>query len=1135
MTAARFPDVPGGYPFPRLELEVLDLWRRQRIFERTLEQHAGGEPFVFFEGPPTANNTPHVGHVLTRVVKDLFPRFQTMRGRPVRRKAGWDTHGLAVEIEVEKRLGLAGKKDIEQLVPGDRTASIAAFNRACLDSVMTYERQWRAMTERFGYWIDLDDAYFTYSNRYVESVWSAIRALHDRRLLYEGHKSQPYCARCGTTLSSHEVAQNYRDIDDPSIWVLFPARPGRRLATEGGGSWVVPDNLALLAWTTTPWTMPGHSGLAVHPDILYRVVEHPGRPGALLLFADAIEVAIPCEVERDGKRERLDLRDLPAVVRIRGSELAGLRYDRPYRTEPHDARSDPTPYGAPPSDADGWLVVPADYVTTTDGTGLVHTAPAFGADDHQTGLKYGLPLFRTIEPNGRVADRRGIEALAGLWFKDADREVLRDLKERGLLLHHERYRHAYPFCWRCDTPLLQYATESWFVRTTALRDALVERNREIRWRPEAIGSGRFGNWLEGVVDWALSRRRYWGTPLPLWKCDGCPQTFVAGSFEELFAESGRPRPADLYDREVFDPHRPAIDEITWKCYACDGGVFRRVEDVLDAWFDSGSMPFAQDHRLVHADAPPELALAPGAFRPADFISEAVDQTRGWFYTLHVLAVALFDRPAFESCIVLGHVNDDQGRKMSKRLGNVVDPMQVVEETGADALRWYFYVNDPEQNSRFSARLVREAAQSFLLPLWNALSFFTIYANLDGWRPGGAPAIPLAQREDLDRWILWRLDELVGDTGAAKDSVTGWLEEFAIAPAARKIEGFLDDLTNWYIRRSRERFWSAGSEDARAKESAYQTLHQVLTTLARLVAPFTPFVAEKLHEHLVRSLDSAAPASVHLEAWPEPQGVLESLDSEHRDELLRLVAAMGVAQRIVGLARAARSTHNLKTRQPLSSMVLVFSAEARRIEIRDQVERVSDIVLDEVNVKEIRWAERRGEFVRHEVRPNFRVLGKKLGKRMKAVQAALAAADGDALADALERDGHISVEVDGEAIALAGEDLEVRLIEKEGLATAHDRELLVALDTHLTPELVAEGRAREVVNRIQAARKEAGLDYADRIRVRYRAAPELEAAIAAHRDWIGGETLTVEWLPAGDAELAATEVDGHELAFAISSV
>jgi isoleucyl-tRNA synthetase len=1136
MTGAKFPAVPGGFPFPALEREVLARWREQRIFERTLEATRGGAPFVFFEGPPTANNAPHVGHVMTRVVKDLFPRFRTMRGEHVARKAGWDTHGLPVEIEVEKRLGLSGKKDIEQLVPGDRGASIARFNAACLESVMTYERQWRAMTERFGYWIDLDDAYFTYSNRYIESVWWAIRTLHDKGLLYEGHKSQPYCARCGTTLSSHEVAQNYRDVDDPSIWVLFPVRPGQHLRTAEGASFETPAGFHLLAWTTTPWTMPGHAGMAVHPALVYRAVELPDRPGVLALFADAIEAAIPYEVERDGKRERLDLRTLPARVRFRGRDLAGLRYDRPYRVAPADAPAETTAFDPAPSDQAGWPVVAADYVTATDGTGLVHTAPAFGADDHQTGLEYGLPLFRTVEPNGRIAERAGLEQLAGLWFKDADKEVVRDLRQRGLLLHTERHRHSYPFCWRCDQPLLQYATESWFVETTALRDRLVEKNREIGWRPEAIGSGRFGNWLEGVVDWALSRRRYWGTPLPIWKCDGCPQTFIAGSFEELFAQAGLKLPADPYDRRQFDPHRPFVDDLTWPCYACGEGTFRRVEDVADAWFDSGSMPFAQHHYT----GSPLRARENGALRvafnpdprhaqlagfPASFISEAIDQTRGWFYTLHVLAVALFDSVAFENCIVLGHVNDEQGRKMSKRLGNVVDPMTVVEETGADALRWYFYVNDPEQNSRFSAKLVREAAQSFLLPIWNALSFFTIYANLDEWTPGKTRDFQIGERPDLDRWLLLRLDQLI-------EEVTRQLEHYAVAPAARAIADYLDDLTNWYIRRSRDRFWSGAEGPSTDKEAAYQTLYEVLTSLARLVAPFTPFVAEKIHEHLVRSQDPSAPESVHLEAWPEKRGWLDQLSKVHRNEALRLVQAMSLAKRVVGLARAARASHDLKTRQPLPSMVLVFASEVFGVDVKDHVERVRELILDEVNVKEVRWAERRGDFVTHEVRPNFRVLGKKLGGRMKAVQAALAAADGDALAEALEATGKVVLDLEGGVVELGTEDLEVRLLEKEGLATAGDRELLVVLDTRLTPELIAEGRAREVVNRLQTARKDAGLDYADRVRVLYRAAPELEQAIEAWRDWIAGETLTVAWAPLEGTATVDSEVDGLELAFEI---
>jgi isoleucyl-tRNA synthetase len=1127
MKTPRFPRVPAGYPFPQLEAEVLDRWRRENVFARSVEKNRGADEFTFFEGPPTANNTPHVGHVLTRVVKDLFPRFQTMRGKRVARKAGWDTHGLAVEIEVEKRLGLSGKRDIEQLVPGDPRASIEQFNRACYDSVMTYERQWRAMTERVGYWVDLDDAYFTYSNRYVESVWWALKTLHEKNLLFEGHKSQPYCARCGTTLSSHEVAQNYKEIEDPSIWVLFPARPGRRLKTVEGREFVVPTDFYLVAWTTTPWTMPGHSGIAVHPDLVYRVVEHPNRPGARLLFADAIAVPIPYEVEVEGKRQKRDLRDQPALARFTGAALHGLRYDRPYRTAPEDARSASDAFAEPAGDVPGWIVVTADYVTATDGTGLVHTAPAFGADDYATGQKYGLPLFQTIEPSGKVAARAGLERLAGLWFKDADKEVVRDLKERGLLLHTERFQHSYPFCWRCDTPLLQYASKSWFVRTTAIRDTLVTKNATIDWHPAAIGKGRFGNWLEGVVDWALTRTRYWGTPLPVWTCDLCPTIEVIGSFEELFEKSGQRRPADLYDNQQFDPHRPFVDDITWECYGCRkegrNGTFRRVPFVIDAWFDSGAMPFAQHHYPFENAA---LVAPGGRFAPADFISEAIDQTRGWFYTLHVLACALFDSVAFEHCIVMGHVNDEQGRKMSKRLGNVVDPMGVIAETGADAMRWYFYVNDPEQTSRFSAKLVREAAQGLQLPIWNALSFFTIYANLDGWAPRAERAIAYPDRTDLDRWILNRLDEEI-------DQVGRLLDGYRIAEPARRLEEFVDDLNNWYIRRSRDRFWSAAPASAGAgpdardpnKEAAYQTLYTVLTTLSRLIAPFTPFLAETLHEHLERGIRPEATLSVHLESWPARLEIVPEPE---------LVAAMRLAKRLVGLGRVARAEHDLKNRQPLASATLVLAPEIFGVDVRPQLERVRELVLDELNVKAIHFAERRGEYVTHEVRPNFRVLGKKLGGKMKAAQAALLAADGDALAEALARDGRIEIQVDGEALVLLPEDLEVRLIEKEGMATANDGELLVALDPRLTPELVAEGRAREVVNRLQTARKEAGLDYADRIRVRYSAAPEVEAAIAAHRAWISGETLAVDWQPAvaGDESLAAAAIDELAVAFAI---
>ena len=1096
----RFPDVPGGYPFPALEREVLERWSREQTFEQTLAKD--GEEFVFYEGPPTANNVPHVGHVVTRVIKDLFPRYKTMRGYRVARKAGWDTHGLAVEIEVEKRLGFSGKQQIEAY-------GIAAFNRACLESVHTYERQWRAMTERIGYWTDLDHPYLTYSNEYVESVWWALAELWGKDLLFQGYKIQPYCARCGTTLSSHEVAQNYKEADDPSVWTLFHARPGQRLLAADDSEYTVGDDLKLVAWTTTPWTTLANVGLAVHPDLVYKAVESPRRPGELLVFGEELATPVPLVVEEDGKRRQIDLRPLPAVARFRGRDLEGLLYDRLF------------PFFEP---AVPGRVVLGGYVTSTEGTGLVHTAPPFGEDDYQTGQRYGLPLLRTVDGEGRIV--AGAGPFAGLWFKDADPEITRDLKGRGLLLHGDRYRHNYPFCWRCDRPLLYYATESWFVRTTQLKERLVAENREIAWHPEHIGEGRFGNWLENVVDWALSRRRYWGTPLPLWLCDRCPEKTAVGSYRALFERAGRPLPENPYDREQFDPHRPFVDEITWPCPACEGGTMRRVPEVIDAWFDSGAMPFAQHHYM--GEPLPVFDPKKGKGFPANLISEAVDQTRGWFYTLHALGVLLFDSKAYETCIVLGHVNDEQGRKMSKRLGNVVEPMAVIEETGADAMRWYFCVNNPEVNSRFSARLVREAAQRFLLPIWNALSFFTIYANLDGWRPGRVPEVPFEQRPDLDRWIRLRLEEEVTE-------VTRHLDAYAVSPAAQRLETFLDDLTNWYIRRSRDRFW-ASWEDADpielAKESAYQTLHHVLATLARLIAPFTPFVAEKLHEHLVRSMGQGQP-SVHLEPWPAPHGELFA------GEALGIFQGMNLTLRLARLGRAARNAHNLKTRQPLAAVTLVAGESAR-----PHVERFAELLKDELNVKDVRWAERRGDFVHHEVKPIFPKLGKRLGKKMPLLKDLLAKADGDALAEELERAGRLALnlpgEGDGEQVELAADEVEVKLIEKEGLATAGDSELLIALETALTPELIAEGRAREVVHHIQAARKEQDLAYDDRIAVRYRAAPELAEAIGRHRAWIAGETLSIELVELaeaneGGAGLTEAAVDGLAFAFGIERV
>ncbi|HVR30314.1 MAG TPA: isoleucine--tRNA ligase [Thermoanaerobaculia bacterium] len=1112
MSKPSFPQVETGYPFPRLELEVLEHWRRERIFERSLERTRGGREFVFYDGPATANNAPHVGHVVTRVIKDLIPRYRTMRGEYVARKGGWDTHGLPVEIEVEKRLGLTGKRQIEDY-------GIAEFNRRCLESVDVYEKQWREMVERVGHWIDLDPAYLTYTNEYIESVWWALARLAETGLLERGYKIQHYCGRCGTPLSSHEVAQNYKEVDDPSVWVLFPLRPDQSVVDLEGRFWPLGPEVRMVAWTTTPWTLLSHAGLAINPALTYRLVRHPARHD-LLILTDGLEQPVPFVTRsEDGKAQRIDLRQGETIARFCGESLVGLRYDRPLRVHPGGTSTDAGNDVA--SDERGWLVVSGEYVTAADGTGIVHTAPLFGEDDYRTGQTWELPQIQAIDAAGRVCAGAGLDAWAGLWFKDADPPIAAELERSGRLLHQERYRHSYAFCWRCDRPLLYYATDSWFVRTTARKDRLIENNRRIDWHPQHVGTGRFGDWLENLVDWALSRNRYWGTPLPIWVCDECGLERAIGSYAELHQAAGRPLPENPYDRAQFDPHRPFIDAFEWPCRACGEGTLRRVEQVIDAWFDSGAMPFAQHHYPFE-----NRELFERRF-PADFISEAVDQTRGWFYTLHAIATLLFDDLAFRHCVVLGHVNDESGRKMSKRLGNVVDPMAVIAETGADALRWYFCLNNPEQPARFSARLVREAAQSFLLPLWNALSFFSIYANLDGWRPG-RPEPVFAERPALDRWILLRLASVVREVTAA-------LEGYRVADAARAVAVFTDDLCNWYIRRSRDRFWAPAGGDEQAgnrrtaggaadKESTYQALYEVLVTLARLLAPFTPFAAEILHRNLVRSVVAGAASSVHLEDWPAP--------APGREEPA-LEASMGLVQRIVRWGHAARNGHGLRTRQPLASVTVVASDRA----FAAAVEPHLDLVRDELNVREVRFAERRSDYVHHDVLPVFPKLGPRFGRRMPAVKAALAAADGDALAERLEAAGAIDIELDGERTTLGADEVEVRLHERAGMAIQGDRDLLVALDTELTPDLVMEGLAREVVHRVQRARKEADLDYADRIRIRYRAEAELKRAIEMHQEWIAGETLAVDLREeaAGASGLDAAEVEGHELELAIERV
>ena len=1049
----RFQDVSARVDFPALDARILEFWKTNDIFHKSLEGREDAPIFVFYEGPPTANGRPGAHHVISRIFKDLFPRYKTMRGYRVPRKAGWDTHGLPVELEVERRLGIDGKGQIEAY-------GVAEFNQLCRESVTTYLEEWERFTERIGFWVDLDDAYYTYTNDYIESVWWLLRQIWDKGLLYHGHKVVPYCPRCGTAISSHEVAQGYRDVTEDSIYVRFPLGPDAAAKiSEGVDGEVKPVSLAV--WTTTPWTLISNVAAAVHEDVTYALVE--SRGDRFILARDLVENVL-------GKKAEV-LREFP------GAGLLGLDYEPPFDFMEPDKRAH--------------FIIGGDYVTTTDGTGIVHIAPAFGEDDMRVGMENDLPVVNAVDLEGRFISE--VTPWAGVFVKDADPAITADLKDRGLLLGVEPYEHSYPFCWRCDTPLLYYAKATWYIRTTAIKDQLIAANDDVVWHPEHIKTGRFGEWLAGNIDWALSRDRYWGTPLPIWSCEQ-GHTHCVGSVQELREMAAGPVPEDL------ELHRPYVDDVVLTCPEC-GGAMRRAPEVIDAWFDSGSMPFAQWHYPFENVETFEERF------PADFIAEAIDQTRGWFYSLLAIATLIEGRSSYKRVLCLGHILDGEGQKMSKSKGNVVQPDDILDHQGADAFRWFMFSSQqPWSPRRFSAEMVDEVVRKFLLTLWNTYSFFTLYANIDRFDPT-AEESPVEDRPLLDRWLAGELNTLVQD-------VTVGLEAYDATGTARRIQQFVDDLSNWYVRRSRRRFWK--SESDADKLAAYHTLYEALVTVAKLLAPFTPFVAEELYQNLVRPVDGAAPESVHLCAWPvaDEQAIDAGVSFD-----------MSAARRVVEMGRAARNAAAVKTRQPLAEVVLALpDAEAQA------VGRLRDVVLDELNVKDLRFVAGEAELVAYVVKPNLKVLGPKLGKRMGPLQAALKEADGAALVAAVRADGAVVIVLSDGEVSLAEDELLIETGSPAGYQVETDGGRVVALKTDVDDALREEGLARELIHAVQLARKTADLRIEDTISLTLDVPEELRPPAETHRAAIMAETLASEFAvgeAAGDHRETAT-VDGHEV-------
>jgi isoleucyl-tRNA synthetase len=1038
-----FRPVNPSVSWPEMEGRWLQWWQQESIAQAYLEGNPQGPVFSFYEGPPTANGRPGVHHVLARVFKDVVLRYYRLKGyRLLGARGGWDTHGLPVEIEVEKELGFSAKSDIERY-------GIAAFNARCRESAFRYIQDWERMTDRIAYWIDQQNAYITYTNDYIESGWHILRTLWDRGLLYRDFKVSMHCPRCNTSLADHEVSLGFRDeVEDPSVWIKF------RLQEKAGQLPApladLPAPVYVLAWTTTPWTLPANVALALAPDEPYVVIET--EQDRLIVAQARLEHIFPAG-------------GYTTLRTVRGRELAGLHYQPLFRGVP--ATGDEVNWDA------AYVTVNDEIVSMDEGTGIVHIAPAYG--DLDVGRRHGLPTLFSVDLEGKVLP--SFPGFGGMFFKEADPLITANLEERGLLLRSGTTTHSYPFCWRCGTPLLYYAKSSWYIRTTAVKERLIEGNRQIHWYPAHVRDGRFGDWLAHNVDWALSRERYWGTPLPIWQCASCGHPECIGSVAELGKKAGR----DLSD---LDLHRPFVDEVTWACDRC-GGTMRRLPEVLDCWFDSGAMPYNQWHYPFEKQDIFRLNF------PADFISEAIDQTRGWFYSLHALSTLLFDQPCYRNVICLGLILDSEGQKMSKSRGNVVDPWSVLEAHGADPLRWYLFTAAPPGNPRrFSVDLVGESLRRFLLTLWNTYSFFVLYANLDQWDPN--PQSPIPDPQLMDRWLLASLHALVGEVTRAMDG-------YDITAACRALDTFVNDLSNWYVRLNRRRFWKAG--DDADKNAAYQTLYTALTTLARLLAPFTPFLAEELHQNLVRAQDAAAPASVHLAAWPQAEAGWQDQG---------LLDDMAVAMRVVKMGRAVRRQAALKVRQPLRRL-LVRPPQAQA---GQSLERLQEAVLDELNVKELQLLEPGAAFESYHFKPNLPVVGPKHGRAVPAIRAALAAlpaAEAAAAVHALQQGQALALSLaDGSVVHLGADEVLVETAAPEGYRFLEEEDYLVALDTTLDQALTLEGLARELVRQIQEARKEAGLAVSDRIHTYLGGASALTAqAVTAHHSYIAGETLSLD--------------------------